>query len=244
MALATGAFADPKPTEIDSKPFRDRLLVFQDAQGGTYALLRDSSARLFYGTGKLLYEQFVIGGSSDGEQNTWSVDTWTPRLPEIHRGSLQRTADGTYRRWCDGLDDAGVTEVTGDKAKQLISSVKLMTHANERIAYLLARDDTGVYYYVDRIRGGQAYRVYVGKKGAMKLLPLSDVAIDMAGAVFSTKTGDLRLVTSADNGGAKVKWVHGDKNIDLHYLDVDASSPLIFKELGIYGFLGSLCDNA
>src|SRR5580692_9304500 len=88
LALATSALADPKPTEVDAKSFKDRLLLFQDAQGGTYAVLRESSARLFYGTGKLLYESVVIGGSSDGEQDTWSVDTWTPRLPQMHRGSL------------------------------------------------------------------------------------------------------------------------------------------------------------
>ena len=223
------------------------MLMFQDAAGGIYAVLHESNrrARLFYGTGKLLYEQFVIGGSADGEQNTWSVDTWTPRLPDQHRGAVMRLEDGTQPRWCDGLDDAGLTLVTGDKAKQVIASVKLMTHANERVAYLLARDDTGVYYYVDHQLRGQAYRVFVGKKGAMKQLPLTDVAVDSAGAVFSTKTGDLRLVQSTDEGAkSKVKWVHGEKNEELHFLDIDMERVLVFKELGVYSFMGTLCDNA
>jgi hypothetical protein len=41
-----------------------------------------------------------------------------------------------------------------------------------------------------------------------------------------------------------VKWVHGEKGDELHFLDLDVNSVLIFKELGIYGFLGTLCDNA
>ena len=36
--------------------------------------------------------------------------------------------------------------------------------------------------------------MWAGKKGGMKQLPLVNVASDMAGEVFSTKTGDLRLV--------------------------------------------------
>ena len=40
--------------------------------------------------------------------------------------------------------------------------------------------------------------MFVGKKGAMKQLPLTDVASDTAGEVFATKTGDLRLVAIAE----------------------------------------------
>ncbi len=245
MGLAAVASADPKPTEIDTKPFKDRIEVFQDAAGGTYAVVRDDMPRLFYGTGKLLYEQIVTGSSRDGNAGSWSVDAWTPRLPDMHRGSVMREGDGSYKRYCDNLDDAGLTAVTGEKVKQVLATVKLMTPAHDRVPYLLARDDAGVYYYVDKIRKGQAYRVFVGKKGAMKLMPLSDVAVDSAGAVFSTKTGDLRLVTASDEGErSKVKWVRGEKGTDLHFLDLDISSKLIFKDLGVYGFTGSLCENA
>ena len=241
--IATVAAADPKPTEIDSKPFKDRLMLFQDAQGGTYAVLRDASPRVFYGTGKQLYEQIVTGSGANEDQ--WSIGTWAPRVHEIRPGQILRMEDGSFKRDCDGLDDAGLTAVVGEKATKLLASVKLMSPATTRIPYLLARDDAGVYYYVDKLRKGDGYRVFVGKKGAMKQMPLSDVAIDMAGAVFSTKTGDLRLVRSTDSGEKEsVKWVHGEKGTDLHFLDVDAASVLIFKDLGIYGFLGTLCDNA
>ena len=78
----------------------------------------------------------------------------------------------------------------------------------------------------------------------MKQMALTDVASDSAGQVFSTKTGDLRLVNTTD-GEARpsTKWVKGEKKTDLISLDVDANSAVIFTDLGIYKFTGTLCDN-
>jgi hypothetical protein len=84
--------------------------------------------------------------------------------------------------------------------------------------------------------------VFVGKKGAMKELPLTDVASDSAGDVFATKTGDLRLVGSRGSG-AKVTWIRGGKRTELVWLDLDLNSRLIFRDLGIYKFTGTICDN-
>jgi hypothetical protein len=114
------------------------------------------------------------------------------------------------------------------------------------VPHLLARDDSGVYYYVDRIAkvyGGKGYRVFVGKKGAMKQMPLTDVASDSAGEVFSTKSGDLRLVRHNEGNKDTMTWVKGEKRLDLVFLDPDVNSVVIYKDLGIYTFLGTLCDN-
>jgi hypothetical protein len=107
----------------------------------------------------------------------------------------------------------------------------------------------GIYYYVDKLserHGGKAYRVFVGKRGAMKQVPLVDIAMDSAGQVFSTKTGDLRLVDSFQTqDGAKKQstWVKGSKKTELFILDLDVNSVVIFKELGIYKLVGGICDN-
>src|SRR5947207_1056188 len=121
-----------------------------------------------------------------------------------------------------------------------------LTSAIVRVPHLLARDDSGVYYYVDRyakIYGGKGYRVYVGRKGAMKQMPLTDVASDSAGDVFSTKSGDLRLVRNSENNKETMTWVKGEKRTELVFLDTDVNSVVIFKDLGVYTFLGTLCDN-
>jgi hypothetical protein len=85
--------------------------------------------------------------------------------------------------------------------------------------------------------------VFVGRKGAMKPKPLTDVASDTAGDVFATKTGDLRIVRDTSEGKSTVTWIKGEKRIELVTLDLDANSQLIFKDLGVYGFTGSICES-
>lgn len=242
-----GAEKDPEPLAIDRKELEAPLQVLQDADGGTYVVYTPSKsgARAWYGTGTKLYEQVVTGRSRDGA--SWSLATWAPRVAEMRPGLIRWKKDGTYEKSCDGADDAVLTEVTGDKAKAILAKAKLFSPAMVRRPVMLARDDRGVYYFVDhlsKLHGGKGYRVFVGKKGAMKQLPLTDVASDSAGNVFSTKTGDLRLVRNAGNGGEmQTYWVKGGKKIELVSLSVEVNSPLVFKELGIYKFMGTICDN-
>lgn len=242
------AAAEPKPVPVDIKPFHDELLVFQDADGGTYVVRPGRDPKAFYGTAKVLHEQVVIGRSANGA--AWSITIWAPRIAELRPGSIDRKADGTFQKHCDGKDDPVLSQLTGDKAKAILDKAQFLTTAMVRRPYLLGRDDSGVYYYVDTIAkqyGGKGFRVFVGKKGAMKELPLTDVASDSAGDVFATKSGDLRLVGGpAGQGGAsnsKMTWIRGEKRTDLVGLDLDVNSRLIFRDLGVYKFTGTICDN-
>src|SRR5262249_50029599 len=245
---ATRAFparAEPKPTAVDIKAFRDELVVLQDAAGGIYAVKPGADPRVFYGTGKMLYEQVITGRSANGD--AWSVHIWAPRVPELRPGEVVRKADGTFQKTCDGKDDPVLSLVTGDKAKAILDKSQFLTTAMVHRPYMLGRDDSGVYYYVDVLAkqyGGKGFRVFVGKKGAMKELPLTDVASDSAGDGVATKSGDLRLVgTSRGAGDSKVMWIRGEKRTELVWLDLDVNSRLIFRDLGIYKFTGTICDN-
>ena len=249
LAVSSSAAAEPKPKPVDIKPFRDRLIVLQDADGGTYIASPGSDGRLFYGAGgknKNVYEQVIVGRSSDGTTGAWDVAVWAPRVPNFQPGTVGRKPDGTYTKFCGSKRETGLTEVTGDKAKAIIDKATFLTSAMIRRPYLLARDDAAVYYYVDVIRdqyGGNGHRVFIGKKGAMKQRPLTDVTTDTAGDVFSTKTGDLRIVRDISEGKSNVQWIKGEKRAQLISLDTEANSPLIFKDLGVYGFTGSICEN-
>lgn len=249
LALSTSAFAEPKPKPVDIRPIRDKLIVLQDADGGTYIVAPGPDGKLFYGAGgksKNFYEQIVIGRSSDGTTGAWDVSVWAPRVPNVQPGSVQRKADGSYVKWCGNDKQVGLTELSSDKAKAIIDKASFLTTAMTRRPYLLARDDAAVYYYVDVLRdqyGGKGYRVFIGRKGAMKAKPLTDVANDSAGDVFATKTGDLRIVRDTSEGKQTVQWVKGEKRSPLVSLDLDANSALIFKDLGVYGFTGSICES-
>jgi hypothetical protein len=240
MVVAASATAEPKPVPVEIKAFRDELLVFQDGGGGTYVVRPDNDAKVFYGTGKQLYEQIVIHRGKD-------VSTWAPRIAQLRPAQIERKQDGTYQKTCDGKDDHVLSQLTGDKARAVLDRYQFLSTAMVRRPHLLARDDSGVYYYIDVIAkqyGGQGHRVFIGKKGAMKELPLTDVASDTGGEVFATKTGDLRLVTTTGASTPKsVTWVRGERKTELIVLDLDVNSPLIFRDLGLYKFMGTLCDN-
>lgn len=246
VSMARPALAEPKPKQVDIKAIRDKLIVLADADGGVYVVLGGSDGRLWYGSpkSKSLYEQVVTGRFTDGSTGKWDVSVWAPRVTNLQPGSVGRKEDGTYYRFCGEDRFVSLNEVTGDKARTVLDKSAFMSTAMIRRPHLLARDDSGVYYYVDVIRneyGGKGYRVFVGKKGAMKQRPLTDIATDSAGDVFATKTGDLRIVR--DTADSKVAWVKGEKRTSLVSLDPDMNSILIYKDLGVYGFTGNICEN-
>jgi hypothetical protein len=244
IGAGTAIAGDPKPKPIDITPFRARLVVLEDGTGATYVVLPDGgNSRVWYGTGKTLYEQVPAGYSADGD--AWDITLWAPRVPNIQPGSVQRKPDGSFHRWCGSDSDTPLKQVTADRAKTVLDHVSINSAAAIRTPYLLARDDAGTYYYVDRLRaavGGGGYRVFVGEKGAMKQLPLSDIATDVAGDVFATPNGKVRFVHDTGERHTAA-WIHGSDKKELTLVDLDASSRLIFKDLGIYTFLGTLCDD-
>lgn len=248
VAPAGAQTKDPKPLATEIKDFKDQLIVLKDSAGGTYVVLPKSDTldfRAWYGTGKILYEQIKNGSSRDGD--AWSMVIWAPRIAQLRPGSIDKKKDGTYFKSCAGHDDFVLTQVTGDKAKVVLDKSTFVGPGLVRRPHLFARDDSGVYYYVDRLsdrHGGKSYRVLVGRKGGMKQLSLTDVASDSAGQVFSTKTGDLRLIKTLESSEKTTTvWVKGGKKTELINLDVDVNSPIIFNELGVYKFTGSICEN-
>ncbi len=115
----------------------------------------------------------------------------------------------------------------------------------KRESYFLARDTRGNYYYVDRFRedfGGKRYRVFVGRRGQAKLTKLKGLVEDSEGTVFSTESGDLRLVV--DSGTKKAVWIKGRKELALTPVSVTKNRQLIFDELGVYygDELGFACE--
>src|SRR5688500_12633703 len=102
VGLVTVAAADPKPSPVDIKPYRADLLVFKDRAGYTYVIKPGPDPVVFYGNGKELYSQIVIGRSTDGD--AWSISTYAPRVAELRPGEIRRKKDGSITKNCDGKD--------------------------------------------------------------------------------------------------------------------------------------------
>src|SRR6185295_17000847 len=102
LGAGATAAADPAPKPVDIKALKAKPIVLQDATGGTYVVFRDpDEAKVFYGpNAKAVYEQVIIGSSSEGE-GRWEYNTWAPRVAEgPHLGSIERKKDGTFQKSC------------------------------------------------------------------------------------------------------------------------------------------------
>jgi hypothetical protein len=252
---------DPAPTKVELNDKKADVTVLKDASGGVYVVVGGATGEMtdrqvFYGKGKKLYLQDTSGGGRDGTTNQWDVVMWAPRIGKGDRAIIYKKSDGSFERDCKGKDDAVLTEVTGDKAHEVLTKSQFLSSFFVRAPQRLGRDDTGVYYYVDRLRknlGGQGFRLYVGKKGALKEVPITDVTTDTRGEVYTTKTGTLSVSLDSkesENGVATVvvneTWIRGERRTTLATFDLSdgyQSDELIFRGLGLYGQLGTVCDD-
>jgi hypothetical protein len=249
VLVASAARADgKKPKPIDITPQIDNLDVFRDDAGQVIVSakpqsLKDDYAKwVFVGDGKTMYQQRVVSSSVIGGQYAWSV--WAPRAQGLPQAQISIDANGADVRCKVGADGhTKLVALPADQAKALLRKATFLPPLWERMAHFLARDEDGTYYFVDELRpesGGKGYRVFVGKKGAMKELAMTNVASDSAGEVYATKTGELKIVSGTDG---KAFWKKGARKTELINLPLEKNRYLIYRELGIYGRLGALCDD-
>jgi hypothetical protein len=236
-----------KPKPIDVKAVADKLEVFRDDEGNYYvspkrnAFADDAEQWVFYGDGKTMYQQRIVGYGADDKGYDWAV--WSPRVRGVQQASF--TAKGPKPTvQCKQQDQKSLKTLTVDEAKAVLARATFLPAPWQRQAHLLARDDDGTYFYVDRYReeyGGKGFRVFSGQKGAMKELAMTNVVSDSAGEIYATKSGDLKVVTEGDSG--KAYWKKGQSKSELIVLDLLPNRYLIYRELGIYGQLGVICDD-
>ncbi len=249
VCVSSVAAAEPKkPKPIDISSMIDNLDVFKDEIGNYVVSPRPgieykaAEQWVFFGDGKSMYQQRVIGSSlTSGQHYQW--DVWAPRAKGLTTGLIDLEA-GNLAVICRPKEGKHpLKQLAADEAKTFLKRATFYPPLWQRQAHLLARDDDAVYYYVDELReeyGGNGYRLFVGPKGAMKEVPLVNTATDTAGEIFATRSGQLKLVASA-NGQAF--WTKGGKKTELTVVEPAANRYLIYRELGIYGTLGAVCDD-
>lgn len=228
---------------VDVSEVKTKLKVLGDGHKHYIAIIPFGSVwdHFFYGDGKTFYQQRVIGGGSSGTESFDRV-FWDPRINAGYQRSFD-FRDAKYKLQCDKR----ITEFTplaDAEAQAMVSSAKFMKPRWKHRAYALARDDTGTYYYVDRVREpeeAKSFRLYVGPKGSLKLMKMTNVVSDSEGDMFATKTGQLRLIL----GKNESSWISGKKAKKLLIVPVEDNAAMIYSELGVYTGqpLGTPCDD-
>lgn len=244
VGLAGIAAADTDPAAddvIDVKPVAAKLRAVTDGKGH-YVVVEPfdiSSDHIYYGDGKNFWRLRTIGGGAEGDIS-FDRTFWSPTVE--HQAWLQ-FKDKTWKVAC-GKRETTLTEVPKADALKMVTTAAFHGPFWRRQAYSLARDDRGRYYYVDRFRdeyGQKGFRLFVGPKGNLKPQRMTNVVNDSKGDIFSTKTGELRLVLSREES----TWIQGKKRMTLVNVPVEDNIGLIYVELGVYANqrLGTPCDD-
>ncbi len=242
------------PAAVDTAAYKDKLQFLTDGKSHYVAFLPSKpydSATSFYGDGKTFAQIPVFAGGRNGEE-TWSMSFWDPRVQ--HSGnspaSVEMRDAGKRHLVTCAKKESELKVVAEDERKKLLDAATFTERTWTRLPEKLLRDDTGTYYLVDRFRSKEAgdrrdFRVFVGKKGAMKQLPLKDIVDDSQGLILATKNGDLRLVTRGDK--LEGTWIKGKERVALVEVDLNNydNARMVYIDLGPYAGqrLGTPCDD-
>lgn len=250
------------PAKYEDDAVKGRLKLVTDGKQHYVAFDAANGYRgpMFYGDGKTFHLLRSSGGGTSGPDQ-FTTSLWDPRIDwKDHGYASFEWKEGKYQVSCPPK----VTElkvVPADEAKKLLDGAQLFQARWTRRPHKLARDDKGNYYFVDCAREDQArggarcerdWRLYVGQRGKMKLQQMTNIVHDSEGEIFSTKTGELRLVLTDDaaTGAAAakdsgLKWVAGKVSSPLINVPVEANGRMIYTDLGIYDRerLGTPCDD-
>jgi len=245
LALAARADAAPgagAPDQVDITPVKHELKVLSDGQGHYFVVRQvKMSTHLYYGDGRSFYALRVIGSGSNRGRDRYNAYFWAPRADRSGRATLEK-ADGAWRAKC-GKRETIVNELPAPDAQKVLDTAAFYSPLWKHRAYALARNDKGIYYYVDKLRdefGGHGFRLWVGQRGAMKKQKMINIVSDSEGDIFATKKGDLRLILDRKDA----TWVRGKKRSHLTYVPVGRNVYMIYAQLGVYiQRLGTPCDD-
>jgi hypothetical protein len=216
------------------------LTVAESAKGRVVVMDPDLKTNdAFLGDGKVMRK---ILRAHDGPANAWSTTAMNITFNVVEEGVVFK---------CGGGRSILFKPVSDARRHDVLQNAKFMPPHWTREAFGLARDQRGIYYYVDRERsefGGKNFRVFVGPRGNTKATQLLDVVDDSSGKIFATKSGNLRLVLTYRVGTRhkvlKGKWISKKKERELVILPLRGNKELIYQELGVYDedHFGTPCE--
>jgi hypothetical protein len=241
-SAAPKAARPPDPPAAAITEHKDKLIILGDGKQHFVALVPfGSETPVFYGDGKRFFA-LRVGSSSRNGDESFDTTFWEPRVKARYQASLG-FKKGEYFVQCEERLTA-LRPLPAEESKQMVASAQFFEALWRFRAYALARDDRGTYYYVDKQRepeDSRNFRLFAGQRGNMKPLKMVNVVSDSEGEIFSTKTGDLRLVLDKRQS----VWVKGKKRTSLTSLPIEDNAVLIYTDLGAYTGqrLGTPCDD-
>jgi hypothetical protein len=223
----------------------EQLRFFTDGKGHFLAFVPESrySGPIFAGGENALHLQRVTGGGADSGRGVWNAVFWEPRVRNRGQAQVAVTPAGVTMHCGEASVDYGA--VSAAEGARLRHEAKLFDVRWQRAAIYIARDDSGTYFLVDQARepeGNTDYRLFVGPRGRVEYLPLSDVILDAESAIFLADRG--RFIVRRKGEREEAVWAVGAGQQPLTLMDLYAQAPSIYTTLGVYAGqkLGTACD--
>jgi hypothetical protein len=249
VALPAVAVADDDHESdpvAEAKPLREDPMVFTDGKGHYYAFSRthrgDHLAATYYGDKSVLYRSTNVLHHDDG----------TAEASAGVRGMLWHFELGLkeVKASC-GQRKVTLAAVPREAARRLVRDATIkLAPSWDRQPLRLARDDTGVYYYVDGIlrpdTEASDHRLFVGRRGGARRVKLKDIIIDSAGELYISDLGTFK-VTNPPKGSATPEetfWIVKGVSVRLTTVPPASNATLVHASLGAYDGekLGFPCD--
>lgn len=260
LTLAGPARAAEVPPWNEGKTLGEKMIlektaVCTDGKSHYVAIApdEDQSQRLYYGDGKVLAR---VAPPPKMIAGNWFLDPrfYNKRHNDSFRGvdlrpySRVEVKEDKGAKKCEascGERTVHLQMLDAAKAAELLLAAKYEPQRMKTYPHALMRDETGTYYLVDRgVLPGEekSFRLFMGPKGGMKQLKMTNVVADSEGEIFSTKNGELRLVV--DRSQAPM-WIAGKKKLPLRVVPVEENLAMIYNDLGVYlgERLGTPCDD-
>ncbi len=239
---ADGHHAEPG-SPVDVKAVLDKFVYVTDGKGHYIAGIPfggDTWVPFYWShDGSHFVDMSITGGSSQGTERFDKV-FWEPRVQDRWQGGFGMNPEGW---WVQCGDRKTAMKVVDGEERKKLAAASFVWPIWDRIAYMLARDNNGVYFYVDRGKGEKSknYHVFMGPRGQLKPMPLVNVVSDSEGEIFATKHGTLRLIL----GKGESVWIEGKKQSKLVILPIEDNRRMIYTDLGVYTGqrLGTPCDD-
>jgi hypothetical protein len=245
LTLSTVAHAD---TAEEVKAVRTVGVVIHDGKGHYVAFGEAEPDKtdllnnvVYYGDGKTFYRQHIkAAGTQVNDAVQWAMLDERMGL-ELGRSSVT-FQKGAWVAQC--RDTKTPMQVLDPKdARTLLAKAVFKPMGMDRQALVLGRDGT-TYYYADQARDEHAtktYRLFVGKRGALKEQPVKSAAVDAAGGVLTSKAGALRFTWKTPS----VAWEpKPGKSVALSEVPIESNLELVYAELGVYNRrFGVPCDD-
>lgn len=245
LALAGSAAADSKHDRIDMTDAAAKVDAYRDEAGKLYVLPKQpdhDNVRVltFYGDGRTMYLQGI--GTYSNDRGNLTLAIWAPRAKNMQNGRLERSADGKANVSCrmanSKFERKPLDRLSDEDTAKLLATARFEPIFWDRRVLFFGRGDSTTYYLVDVLReDGGGHRLFVGRKGQMKEVVVTDFTKDSGGIAIVTKGGDLLI------RGDTAEWKRGKTVTAISPLEPLKNAFLIYRELGVYGRLGTICED-